>query len=29
MAGDKRIVSAGVVIAGQWWHTQSSKFRKT
>jgi dihydroorotase len=29
MAGDKRIVSAGVVIAGQWWHPQSSKFRKT
>jgi dihydroorotase len=29
MAGDKRIVSEGVVIAGHWWHPQSSKFRKT
>jgi dihydroorotase len=29
MAGDKRIVSEGVVIAGQWWHPRSSKSRKT
>jgi dihydroorotase len=29
MAGDKRIISEGVVIAGHWWHPQSSKFRKT
>jgi dihydroorotase len=29
MAGDKRIVSEGVVIAGHWWHPQSSKFRQT
>jgi dihydroorotase len=29
MAGDKRIVSEGVVIAGHWWHPQSSKFRKS
>ena len=29
MAGDKRIVSEGVVIAGHWWHPQSFKSRKT
>jgi dihydroorotase len=29
MVGDKRIVSEGVVIAGHWWHPQSSKFCKT
>ena len=30
MVGDKRIVSAGVVIAGHWWHPRgSSKFGRT
>jgi dihydroorotase len=29
MAGDKRIVSEGVVIAGHWWHPLSSKFRQS
>jgi dihydroorotase len=30
MAGDKRILSEGVVIAGHWWHPRdSTKFRKT
>jgi dihydroorotase len=29
LAGDRKIASQGVVIAGRWWHTKQSSLSKT